>query len=107
MSELEKFIDVEAPVRAAYELWARFGDSPRFMEGVTDVRPLGANVWNWNATFGKKNVEWTSEVISQEIDRRISWIGRNGPWTAGSVRFQALGPERTRVTLQLDYDPQG
>jgi uncharacterized membrane protein len=37
---IEKSIDVEVPVRAAYNQWTQFEEFPRFMEGVLEVRQL-------------------------------------------------------------------
>ncbi len=34
MSKIEKSIDVNVPVRTAYNQWTQFEEFPRFMEGV-------------------------------------------------------------------------
>ena len=34
MNRLERSIDVDVPVRVAYDQWTQFEDFPRFMEGV-------------------------------------------------------------------------
>jgi uncharacterized membrane protein len=37
-SQIEKSIEVNVPVRTAYNQWAQFEEFPRFMEGVVEVR---------------------------------------------------------------------
>ena len=40
-------------------------------------------------------------------DKRIAWTSTSGAKNAGVVTFHRLSDESTRVTLQLDYDPEG
>ena len=37
MSTIEKSIDVNVPVRTAYNQWTQFEEFPRFMEGIEEV----------------------------------------------------------------------
>ena len=40
MSTIEKSIEVNVPVRTAYNQWTQFEEFPRFMEGVKEVNQL-------------------------------------------------------------------
>jgi uncharacterized membrane protein len=40
MSTIEQSIDVNVPVRTAYNQWTQFEDFPRFMEGVEEVKQI-------------------------------------------------------------------
>ena len=40
MSNIEKSIEVEVPVRTAYNQWTQFEEFPRFMEGIQQVTQL-------------------------------------------------------------------
>ncbi len=40
MSVIEKSIEVNVPVRTAYNQWTQFEDFPKFMEGVRQVTQL-------------------------------------------------------------------
>ena len=46
--------------------------------------------------------------LSEQIpDHRIAWQSESGEYTSGTVTFQSAGLDRTRVNLELSYDPQG
>jgi uncharacterized membrane protein len=107
VSHIEKSIDVNVPVRTAYNQWTQFEEFPRFMEGVKQVRQLDDKRLHWRAEVGGKEVEWTAEITQQEPDRKIGWRSTSGNANAGSVTFEPLGPNQTRVTLRLEYEPEG
>ena len=107
MSTIEKSIDVEVPVRTAYNQWTQFESFPRFMEGVESVRQVDDTHLHWKASVGGKTLEWDAEISEQIPDKRIAWHSLQGARNAGVVTFHRLADDRTRVMLQLDYDPQG
>jgi uncharacterized membrane protein len=106
MAEIEKSIDVNAPLRDVYDQWTQFEDFPRFMEGVLEVRQLDEKRLHWRAKIGGVEKEWHSEIVDQVPDRRIAWKNLRGAWNAGAVLFEPV-PGGTRVTLKLVYDPAG
>jgi uncharacterized membrane protein len=40
MPYIEKSIEINLPVKAAYNQWTQFEEFPRFMEGVKEVQQL-------------------------------------------------------------------
>jgi uncharacterized membrane protein len=107
MATIEKSIDVNVPVRVAYNQWTQFEEFPRFMEGVEEVRQLDDKRLHWKATVGGKTKEWDAEITEQRPDERIAWRSRGGANNAGVVTFHRLSDGTTRVMLQLEYDPEG
>jgi uncharacterized membrane protein len=107
MATIEKSIEVNAPLRAVYNQWTQFEDFPRFMEGVEEVRQLDDKRLHWRAKIGGKLKEWNAEITEQRPDERIAWTSRGGAWNAGVVTFHRIDDNRTRVMLQVDYDPEG
>ena len=51
--------------------------------------------------------EFDAETTEQRPDERVAWTTVNGAHQAGVVTFHRIGDNTTRVTLQLDHDPQG
>lgn len=107
MASVVESIDVNVPVRTAYNQWTQFEEFPRFMEGVKEVRQLSDTKLYWRAEIGGKEKEWEAEITEQIPDERIAWRSRAGAENAGVVTFHRLGPNTTRVTLQMEYDPEG
>jgi uncharacterized membrane protein len=108
MERIEKSVEVKAPVNAVYNQWTQFEEFPRFMAGVKEVKQLDDTHVHWHAEIWGKDKEWDAEITEQVPDQRISWrsISGDAP-NAGSVRFEPVGPDRTRVNLTMEYEPQG
>ena len=107
MSVIEKSIEVNVPVRAAYNQWTQFEEFPKFMEGVKQVQQLDDKHLHWKADIGGKEKEWNAEITEQIPDQRIAWTSRGGAMNAGVVTFHRLSDSRSKVMLQMEYDPQG
>jgi uncharacterized membrane protein len=80
MATIEKSIEVDVPVRTAYNQWTQFEAFPQFMEGVREVRQLDDKTLGWRAEIGGKDEEWVAEITEQVPDQRIAW--RAGPASA-------------------------
>ena len=106
-SKIVESIDVEVPVTEAYNQWTQFEEFPRFMEGVESVEQLDDETLRWKAEIGGVRKEWTARITEQTPDKRIAWTSVEGAQNAGVVTFHRLTDTSTRVTLQLDYEPQG
>ena len=107
MATVEKSIDVDLPVRTVYNQWTQFEEFPQFMEGVEEVRQLSDSRLHWKAEIGGKTEEWDAIITDQVPDRIVAWRSTSGAENSGAIRFTPLGPERTRVTAEIGYDPEG
>jgi uncharacterized membrane protein len=107
MSVIEKSIEINVPVRAAYNQWTQFEEFPRFMEGVKQVKQIDDKHLYWIADIGGKEKEWNAEITEQVPDQRIAWTSREGAWNGGVVIFHRLSDAKSKVMLQMEYDPQG
>jgi uncharacterized membrane protein len=107
MSEILEAIEVDVPVRTAYDQWTQFETFPSFMEGVKSVRQLDDRTLEWKADVAGREKTWTAKITEQTPDQRIAWTATEGAHNAGVVTFHRLDEGRSRVTLQLDVDPEG
>jgi uncharacterized membrane protein len=103
----EESIEIDVPVRTAYDQWTQFETFPKFMEGVKEVRQLDDTHVHWVADVGGVEREWDAEITEQRPDERVAWRARDGADNAGVVTFHKLSPSRTKVMLQMEFDPQG
>jgi uncharacterized membrane protein len=107
MESVTKSIDVHVPVRTAYNQWTQFEDFPNFMEGVEDIRQLDDTHVHWRTKIGGVEREFDAEITEQHPDDRVAWRSVTGPDQAGIVTFAPLSADDTRVTVELDWDPEG
>ena len=107
LSFVQDSIEVEVPIRTAYNQWTQFEEFPNFMKDVEDVRQIDDTHLYWRATIAGEPVEWTSEITTQIPDRRISWRSTSGPPNSGAVTFDRVTEHRTRVTLRMSYRAPG
>lgn len=107
MATVIQSIDVDVPLRTAYNQWTQFEEFPHFMEGVTSVTQLDDRHLRWVAEVGGATKEWDAEITEQHPDERVAWRATSGAQNAGVVTFHHLDGATTRVTLQMDVDPEG
>ena len=107
MSLIEKSIELNVPVRTAYNQWTQFEEFPKFMEGVREVTQIDDKRLQWKANIAGKDEEWNSEITEQIPDERIAWTSRGGAMNSGVVTFHRLSNATSKLMLQLEYNPQG
>lgn len=107
MHRVEKQIEVNVPVRTAYNQWTQFEDFPQFMEGVDYVKQITDKTLHWRANVYGKVEEWDAVIENQEPDKLIAWHSISGPKNAGKVTFRPLDSNRTLVILEMAFDPEG
>jgi uncharacterized membrane protein len=108
MSSVQESVDVDVPVRVAYNQWTQFESFPHFMEGVESITQLDDKRNHWVTKVGGITREFDTEITEQHPDERIAWTSIEGEvHQAGVVTFHRLSEDSTRVTVQIDWTPQG
>jgi uncharacterized membrane protein len=100
-------IEVNVPVRTAYNQFTQFEDFPQFMKSVKEIRQLDDKRLHWKANVAGEDKEWDAEITEQIPDKRIAWRSTTGVHNAGVATFHKISDNVTRVTLQMDYQPDG
>jgi uncharacterized membrane protein len=100
-------IEVNVPVRTAYNQWTQFEEFPQFMEGVKKVTQKDDTHLHWVAEVAGDEKEWEAEITEQHPDERVAWRNTEGARNAGVVTFHRIDENVTRVTVQMDYEPEG
>jgi uncharacterized membrane protein len=108
MSNIKQSVDVDVPVRVAYDQWTQFETFPAFMEGVESIEQVTDTTNRWTVEVGGATREFTTEITEQEPDMRIAWRTIDGDTGhAGVVTFHRLSDSATRVNLDMDVEPEG
>ncbi|MFP5315044.1 MAG: SRPBCC family protein [Actinomycetes bacterium] len=106
MATVQEFIDVSVPVSTAYNQWTQFETFPEFMGGVESITQISDTRSHWVTKVGGAEREFDTEITEQHPDERIAWKSTDGKSHAGVVTFHRLDDTNTRVTVQLDWDPE-
>ncbi|MCW2578328.1 MAG: Polyketide cyclase / dehydrase family protein [Modestobacter sp.] len=108
MANVEKSIDVDVPIRQAYDQWTQFESFPKFMNGVERITQLDDRHTHWVTKIGGVEREFDAEITEQHPDERVAWKSTTGDTShAGVVTFHKISDNTTRVMVQLDWEPQG
>jgi uncharacterized membrane protein len=107
MSTFTESVDVKVPVSTAYDQWTQFETFPHFMEGVEEVEQIGDTRTLWTTRLAGQTRQFHAAITEQHPDQRIAWAAEDGPRHAGVVTFHRLDESTTRVTAQMEIDPDG
>jgi uncharacterized membrane protein len=104
---VQETTEVDVPLTTAYNQWTQFEEFPRFMDGVESVRQIDDTQLHWVAEIAGRREEWDAEITAQTPDEGVAWVATQGKGNNGVVRFDPIGDDRTRVTVRLDWEPEG
>jgi uncharacterized membrane protein len=106
--DIRKSIVLDAPVERVFEFWANYANFPRFMTHIREVRDLGEGRSHWVvAGPGGVTLEWDAVLTRLEPDESLTWRSEPGSLVGhvGTLRFERLAADRTRVHVRLCYQP--
>lgn len=107
MSIVEQ-IDVDVPVRLAYDQWSQFQEFSQFMKKVSAVEKTSDEMSSWRVQVFWSHRDWEATIIEQIPDERIAWRSDGAKCRVdGAVSFHAVTPKMTRILLVLEYYPWG
>jgi len=105
MPKIEDSIEVQVPVRRAYNQWTQFEEFPKFMEGIQSVQQLDDTHVQWVAEIGGKSRQWTTEITEQQPDKKVAWKTVDGEVkNDGVVTFEQVGDGQTLVNVEMDVE---
>jgi uncharacterized membrane protein len=107
VGDITHSVDVAVDVTTAYNQWTQFEEFPHFMEGVESVEQIDDRRLRWNVDIAGIDREFEAEITEQTPDQRVAWRSTTGVDQGGVVTFHALDDDHTRVTLQMDLEPEG
>jgi uncharacterized membrane protein len=106
--DVQKTIELNAPVERVFQLWADYAHFPRFMSHVKEVKDLGNGRSRWTvAGPAGVPVEWDAAISAYIPDEVLAWRSEPNALIqhAGIVRFQPNTEGGTTVDVRLSYNP--
>ena len=108
MASVQESVDVDVPIRVAYDQWTQFESFPQFMGGVERITQLDDRRTHWVTNIDGVKREFDAEITEQHPEERVAWTSTSGDAKhAGVVTFHRLADTKTRVMIQIDWEPSG
>ncbi|QWT22677.1 SRPBCC family protein [Subtercola sp. PAMC28395] len=108
MPQAIETIDVDVPVSVAYNQWTQFEEFPRFLDEVESITQSSDTVTHWKVKIGPVEREFEAKITEQHPDERVAWNSTGGEVDhAGVVTFHKLAEDKSRVTVQIDWEAKG
>jgi uncharacterized membrane protein len=108
--EVQKTINIQAPVEQVYAFWTDYENFPRFMANVREVESIGSGQSRWMIAgpLGVP-VKWTAEVTEQKPNELLAWQTAPGSviGSSGTIHFEPMAHGATQVQIKLCYHPPG
>ena len=109
MAAVTHDIVVNAPVSEVFEFWKNFENFPRFMHNIESIQVVGPELTHWKmkGPLGVP-IEWDAKTTAIIENKKISWESTSGALqNHGSVVFEEVDKNSTRVTVGLEYKAPG
>lgn len=106
MASVETSQEVNVPIRTAYDQWTQFESFPQFMEGIEKVEQITDTQVRFTGDVYGKTRTWEARIVDQIPDNRIAWQSIEGAKNDGTVRFEPVDANTTRIDLSLEFEPE-
>lgn len=109
MSTVTSSVEVDVPVRTAYDQWTQFESFPHFMDGVESITQSSDTSNHWKVEVSGVKREFDTKITDQTPDQVIAWRSTDGDTGghSGRVTFTTLSPTSTKVDVELGWEPDG
>jgi uncharacterized membrane protein len=106
--DIQKTINIEAPVDRVFTYWSHPENFPDFMTHVLEVRRIGDGLYRW--TVGGPaglRVQWDAGITDLDFNKRLAWKSLPGAVVgqAGLTQFSSNPDGSTRVDIKMSYNP--
>jgi uncharacterized membrane protein len=106
--DIQKAINIDAPLDAVFTFFTNYDNFPRFMSHVREVRDTGDGRSHW-VVDGPAGVpvEWDAVVTMLEPNEVLAWKSVPGSVirSAGIIRFARNDDGTTHVDVKMTYNP--
>ena len=98
MATVQESIEVNVPLRQAYNQWTQFEDFPHFMSGVDSVTQLDDTTVHFKTSIGGVKREYDARITAQEPDQRSRGRASTNHATPALSGSRPSAPAKRRST---------
>jgi uncharacterized membrane protein len=106
--DIQKTINIEAPVDQVFDYWAHPENFPDFMTHVHEVRRIGDGLYRWSVG-GPAGilVQWDAQITDLDFNKLLAWKSLPGAIVeqAGITRFTSNPDGSTCIDVKMSYNP--
>jgi len=106
--EIQKTINIEAPVDRVFTYWSHPENFPDFMTHVHEVRRIGDGLYRWSVG-GPAGilVQWDAQITDLDFNKLLAWKSLPGAIVgqSGVTRFSSNPDGSTRIDVKMSYNP--
>ena len=106
--DIQKIINVAAPVEDVFSFWTNYQNFPSFMSNVRDVKKIDEYRSHWviAGPVGTP-IEWDAVITRFVPNHTLAWetIPGSPIQHAGIIRFQPNTEGTTRMEIRMSYNP--
>lgn len=106
--DLHTSVVVPRPVRDAFAYLADFEHFPELMQSLESVTDQGGGISRWTVRLARGDLLTFDAMVTKWVPMQvIGWESLPNPHVrcSGVVRFAAIGPEETRLDVDLEFVP--
>jgi uncharacterized membrane protein len=104
---IQQSVDVAVPIEAAWKLWNKYEDYPKFMHRLESAEKTDPKHVQFTGKIWGIRRNWEAKITEKRTQEAIAWTSEDGLENAGVVTFHKLSPRLTRIELSLDIAPHG
>ncbi|HLN97535.1 MAG TPA: SRPBCC family protein [Pyrinomonadaceae bacterium] len=106
--DIQKTIDIGAPVDRVFTYWSHPENFPEFMTHVVEVRRIGDGLYRWSVGGpAGLTVHWDAQITDLEFNKLLAWKSLPGSMVGqrGVTRFTSNPDGSTRIDVKMSYNP--
>lgn len=107
MAQINEEIEINAPIATVYNEWADLTQLPNILGIVEEVELFSSNMSHWKLSIAGKKKEYEASITSMQPENHIAWQAVSGEDTGGSVTFEEVAPNVTKIRLIVNWVPEG
>ncbi len=78
MPQIIETVDVNVPVRQAYDQWTRFEEFPTFLDEVEKIVQVDDKTTDWTVKVAGQERDFRAVITEQHPDERVAWTVKDG-----------------------------
>lgn len=104
---LREAIEIDDDVESVFAQWNHIEEFPRFMDSVRRTKRIDGQRVLWDVDIAGRQIVWEARIVELVPAKLVGWESSWGAPNEGEVLFEELTSGRVRLTVSIEFRPQG